>query len=57
MLKPTLELAGLKFGPVCARKVLVETGRLAPRKPRAVGGDSHAVRDTRTVDMFAEAAA
>lgn len=50
MRKPVLELAGAKFGPVCARKVLIAAGKLAPRKPRET--ETEVVRDTRTPDMF-----
>lgn len=53
MQKPTLVLAGARFGPVCARKVLIEAGKLAPRQPRATETAVH--RDDRTTDMFSEA--
>lgn len=48
MAKPALVLAGAKFGSVCARKVLVEAGKLAPRQ-RA---QEVVHRDDRTADMF-----
>lgn len=53
MRKPALVFAGLSLGPVCARKVLVEAGKLAPRQ-RA---QEVVHRDDRTADMFAGVAA
>lgn len=50
ILRPALELGGATYGPVCARKVLVAAGRMAPPKKRAPVDPAH--RDDRTVDMF-----
>lgn len=50
ILRPTLELGGKTFGPVCARKALVEAGVLQPRKAR--GHVETAQKDDKTVDMF-----
>ena len=50
MRKPALVLAGARFGPICARKVLVEAGKLVPRQPRETETAVH--RDDRTPDLF-----
>ena len=50
IVRPALELAGKTFGPVCARKALVEAGQPQPRKAR--GKLDAAQRDDRTLDMF-----
>lgn len=53
MRKPALVFAGLSLGPVCARKVLEEAGKLPDRKPRATEA---VVRDELTADLFEGAA-
>lgn len=57
--KPALELAGAKFGPVCAQKVLQAAGQLAYRRASSAPSfDPNAVhRDPCTRDLFEEATA
>lgn len=49
-----VDIAGAKFGPVCAQKVLVAAGRIAPREKRTPIHDhpSTAQRDEHTRDLF-----
>ncbi len=44
-----INVFGLSLGPVCARKVLEEAGKLPARKPRATDA---VVRDELTADLF-----
>lgn len=53
--QPALTLAGMVFGPVCAQKVLVAAGRIAPRQERRAPIHDHpstAQRDELTRDLF-----
>lgn len=46
-LKPALILAGLAYGPTCAKKMFVIEKRKQPKKQQVE-------RDTKTMDLFAD---
>ena len=48
---PSLTLAGMVFGPVCARRVLFDAGQVLQPKPER---QDAVQRDTLTPDLFQE---
>ena len=48
---PSLTLAGMVFGPVCARRVLFDAGQVLQSKPER---QEAVQRDTLTQDLFQE---